>query len=252
MKKLAATLGLALVVACRLGAQATDTTLQAVPLRETVISANRFNENREAVAQQVVVLDQKLIAQMNAQTTADLLIQSGAVFVQKSQQGGGSPVLRGFEASRVLLVVDGIRMNNAIYRAGHLQNVITLDNASFDRAEILFGPASTVYGSDALGGAMCFYTKNPLLAGEGEGFRNTGAAFARYGTVNEEKTGHVDISLAGERFGSLTSFTYSDFGDLKMGAKEGPDGAFGERPYYVERINGVDSLVKNSDPLVQR
>ena len=252
MKKLAITLGLGFAIAFQLGAQTTDTTLQAVPLRETVISANRSRENREAVAQQVVVLDQKLIAQMNAQSTADLLIQSGAVFVQKSQQGGGSPVLRGFEASRVLLVVDGIRMNNAIYRAGHLQNVITLDNASFERAEILFGPASTVYGSDALGGALCFYTKNPLLANEGENFRSTGSAFARYGTVNEEKTGHVDVSLAGQHFGSLTSFTYSDFGDLKMGGKEGPDGAFGERPYYVDRINGVDSLVKNSDPLVQR
>lgn len=252
MKKLAILFGLGLVVSARLGAQATDTALQAVPLRETIVSANRERENRDAVAQQVTVINQRLIAQANAQSSADLLIQSGAAFVQKSQQGGGSPVLRGFEASRVLLVVDGVRMNNAIYRSGHLQNVVTLDNAMLDRVEVLYGPASTVYGTDALGGAVCFYTKNPELAAPGEKFRTTGSAFARYGTVNEEKTGHVDFSLGGERIGSLTSFTYSDFGDLRMGAQPGFEGKFGERLQYVERIDGRDSLLRNSDPLVQR
>ncbi len=252
MKKIAILLGLGLAVSVRLGAQATDTALQAVPLRETVISANRSRENRSAVAQQVVVLDQQLIAQMNSPTTADLLTQSGAVFVQKSQQGGGSPAMRGFEASRVLLVVDGVRMNNAIYRAGHLQNVITTDNAMFERVEVLYGPASTVYGSDALGGALCFYTKNPVLSDPGAGFSTTGSAFARYGTVNEEKTGHVDFSLADEHVGAIFSLTFSDFGDLRMGENPGSKDRFGERNFYVERIGGQDSLVRNSDPYLQR
>ena len=86
------------------------------------------------------------------------------MFVQKSQQGGSSPVIRGFEASRVLLVVDGIRMNNAIYRAGHLQNVITVDQNMLERVEVLYGPASTLYGSDALGGVIHLRTKQPLLS----------------------------------------------------------------------------------------
>jgi len=227
-----------------------DTTQEAVSLIETVISASRVSQSRSAVAQQVTVLKRSQIEWLNAQSTADLIQNSGAAFVQKSQQGGGSPVLRGFEASRVLMVVDGVRMNNAIYRAGHLQNIITMDNASLDRAEILFGPASTVYGTDALGGAICFFTKNPILSNGG--FKTTGSAFARYGSVNEEKTGHVDISLAGRRFGSFTSFTYSDFGDLRMGEKEGSAPFFGIRNNYAERINGKDSLVRNSDPYLQK
>lgn len=235
-----------------LAGQAPDTALQAVPLRETVISANRVGQDRGAVAQQITTLDRNIIAQANAQSTADLLLQTGQVFIQKSQQGGGSPVLRGFEASRVLLVVDGVRLNNAIYRSGHLQNVITLDNAALDRAEVLFGPASTVYGSDALGGVLAFYTKNPVLAAPGEGFKTAGSAFVRYGTANGEKTGHADVSLAGERFGSFTSFTYGDFGDLRMGKNAGSEGSFGERPFYVERIGGRDSLVRNANPLVQK
>ena len=106
-------------------------------------------------------------------------------------------------------------MNNAIYRAGHLQNIITLDNNVLERAEILFGPSSTVYGSDALGGVIHFYTRNPELAKAGEGLKFGGNAFARYGSANNEMTGHVDFTLAGQKFGSLTSFTFSDFGDLR-------------------------------------
>lgn len=229
-----------------------DTTLKAVPLRETVISAGRVSQARTAVAQQVMVLSKAQIEQANAQTTADLLQSSGAVFMQKSQQGGGSPAIRGFEASRVLLVVDGVRMNNAIYRAGHLQNIITMDNAALERVEVLFGPASTVYGTDALGGAICFYTKNPVFAAAGTGLKTTGNAFFRYGTVNEEKTGHADVSVAGEKWGSLTSFTFSDFGDLRMGKQNGFGPFFGRRNAYAARINGRDSLVTNPDPYVQK
>ncbi|MBC7775540.1 MAG: TonB-dependent receptor [Phycisphaerae bacterium] len=227
-----------------------DSTQEAVILNETVIAANRASQSRSAIAQDIRVLRRADIERLNAQSTADLLQNSGAVFVQKSQQGGGSPVLRGFEASRILLVVDGVRMNNAIYRAGHLQNVMTMDNAALDRAEVIFGPASTVYGTDALGGAICFYTKDPVLAESG--FKATGSAFARYGSVNEEKAGHVDFSLGGKVFAALTSFTYSDFGDLRMGEQSGLEGPFGKRLYYVERFNGQDSLVRNSDPYVQK
>jgi hemoglobin/transferrin/lactoferrin receptor protein len=128
-------------------------------------------------------------------------------------------------------------MNNAIYRAGHLQNVITMDNAALDRAEVLFGPASTVYGTDALGGAVCFFTKNPELAGADGKIKRSAHAFTRYGSVNREKTGHLDFGLGWKKFGSFTSFTYSDFGDLRMGKKEGSAPFFGLRPYYADRIN---------------
>ena len=228
-----------------------DSTLQMVHIRETVVSANRSSQVRNAVAQQLVIIRHTDIEQANAQTTADLIQQSGAAFVQKSQQGGGSPVLRGFEASRVLLVVDGIRMNNLIYRAGHLQNIITVDNAMLDRAEVLYGPSTTVYGTDALGGALCFYTKNPAFS-EGGRLKSDGTAFFRYGTVNQEKTAHVDASLGGKRLAGILSMTYSDFGDLRMGKNPGSAGAFGERPAYVQRIDGRDSIVANSDKYLQK
>ncbi len=241
-----------LVASCLTAQTAPDTILEVVPLRETVISATRTTQSRTAVAQQVTVINRATIAQTNAQNTADLLQNSGVVFVQKSQQGGGSPVLRGFEASRVLLVVDGVRMNNAIYRAGHLQNILTTDNAALERVEILFGPASTVYGTDALGGAINLYTKNPTFAAAANGFKVDLGAFARYSTANREKTVHVDLNLGGHKIAALTSFTTSDFGDVRMGRNNGFAPFFGKRNYYVDRIEGRDSLVVNSDPYVQK
>lgn len=218
---------------------------------EVVVSANRFEQEQQNIAQPAEVISARDLAFDNLSTSADVIQNTGNVLVQKSQLGGGSPIIRGFETNKVLLVVDGVRMNNAIYRGGHLQNIITLDNAAMEKVEILYGPGSVMYGSDALGGVMHFFTKNPLLSTD-EDLRTSVNAFARYATAAEEKTGHVDFSLGSQKFGSLTSFTYSDFGDLKQGSQrddEYPE--FGKRPDYAERQNGVDVAVTNPDPDVQ-
>lgn len=224
-----------------------------VTLNEVVISVNKAEETQRTVAQHVQVIAADEIAAAQAPTTAELLSNTAGVFVQKSQQGGGSPVIRGFEASRILLVVDGIRMNNLIYRAGHLQNVITLDNNILDRAEVLYGPSSTVYGSDALGGVLHFYTKKPLLAGDGQKTNLKVNFLSRYGSAANEFTNHIDFNIGGKKFASLTSVTYSVFDDVKGGKNQNPyyTTSFGDRPYYVERIDGKDSLVENDNKYKQ-
>src|SRR5690606_22275722 len=97
------------------------------------------------------------------QTAADMLAGSGEVFVQKSQLGGGSPMIRGFATNRLLYAVDGVRMNTAIFRAGNLQNVINLDPFATESVEVIFGPGSVMYGRDAIGGVMSFQTLMPRL-----------------------------------------------------------------------------------------
>jgi len=229
-----------------------DTTKKEISLEEVVISASNFSENKKNIAQKIEVISAKTIAQVNAQNTGDLLINTGKIFVQKSQQGGSSPVLRGFEASRVLLVIDGVRMNNAIYRSGHLQNVITSDQNSLSRVEVMYGPSSTIYGSDALGGIVHLVTKSPVLSGDKK-MLTTGTAFTRYSNVNNEKTIHADVSLGGRKFAWFQSYNYSYFGDMKMGSNylsKYPD--FGRRSTYVGSVNGVDSVLKNSDDRVQK
>lgn len=239
-----------LVVALCMYAQ--EDTLSEKTLGEVVISANKFAERKRNVNQKVDIITARAIAAANAQNTGDLLIGTGNVFVQKSQQGGSSPVLRGFEASRVLLVIDGIRMNNAIYRGGHLQNVITVDQNMLERVEVLYGPASTLYGSDALGGVIHLRTKSALLSLTKK-LRSTGTAFTRYSSANHEKTGHLDISIGGKRFAWLQAYTYSHFGDMKMGGNY-PDKYpnFGRRDSLINTTGGVDYVIANNDTRVQK
>jgi hemoglobin/transferrin/lactoferrin receptor protein len=211
-------------------------------LDEVVISANKFELKKKETSNQIELISAKQIAFQNSPNTANLLEQTGNVFVQRSQAGGGSPVLRGFEASRVLIVMDGVRMNNAIFRAGHLQNVLRIDQSMLERAEVVFGPSSVIYGSDALGGVVHFRTKNPEF--DVKNFRS----YLRYSTAIGEKTGHVDFNIGKKRLAFLTSFTYSDFGDVVQGANRlmaYPD--FGKRLFYTERQGNADVSVKNEN-----
>ena len=221
-------------------------------LEEVVLSSTRISKDKKKITSQVESISQKQIEFQNFQNTADLLSNSGTLSVQKSQQGAGSPTIRGFEASRVLLLVDGIRMNNLIYRAGHLQNIITVDENLLENVDVFYGPTSTLFGSDALGGTVNMTTKKALFFNQTKK-DFTGNFSTRYSSVNEEKSGHFDFNYAKQNWASLTSFSYNDFGDLRMGRTKNHNGDyFGERPTYVETVNGVDVLVENSNKYLQK
>ncbi|HBS10987.1 MAG TPA: TonB-dependent receptor, partial [Flavobacteriaceae bacterium] len=154
-------------------------------LKEVFLSSSKSKESRKRIAEQVAVFSIQDIQRLSPQTSADLLAEIPGIKVQKSQFGGGSPVLRGMEANRVLLVVDGVRMNNAIYRKGHLQNSISVSPNMLDRVEVIFGPSSVIYGSDALGGVIHYYTRKPMVSDK----TNVNTSFlGRYSSVNNEFT----------------------------------------------------------------
>lgn len=219
---------------------------------EVIVSASRFAEKKSDVPMKVEVLTRKELELLNQPTMADVLQASGEIMVQKSQLGGGSPIIRGFEANKVLIVVDGVRMNNAIYRGGHLQNILTLDQAAMERVEIVFGPGSVVYGSDALGGVMHLRTKNPMLSGVAGESRYALNGYLRYGTAAKEKTAHLDFNLGGNKWGSFTSLSLADFDHLRMGRQQPARYAgLGLRSWLVETKSGVDKIVNQVDHYVQ-
>ena len=218
-------------------------------LDQVVVSAARWSQSRREVPGRVNRLSPKAIALQNPQTAADLLGASGEVFIQKSQQGGGSPMIRGFSTNRLLYAVDGVRMNTAIFRSGNLQNVISLDPFAIENAEIFFGPGTVMYGSDAIGGVMSFNTLRAQLADEGEIRNVSGRAIARHSSANQEQTAHFDVNVGGKKWALLSSFSHFNFGDVRQG-RFGPSEFL--RPYYIERIDGKDVVVSNPDPLVQR
>lgn len=213
-----------------------------------VVSANKWEQKRDEVPNKITTIKSKDIAFLNPQTTADFLNTSNEVFIQKSQMGGGSPMIRGFSANSVLLVIDGVRMNNAIYRSGNLQNVITLDPNNIENAEIIFGPGSIIYGSDALGGVMDFHSKKVKLSKDSTIIYNVNA-LGRYSSANNEKTGHIDLSFGNKHLGSLTSISFSDFEDLKMGSNSNDDY---QRNHYVETNGVTDHMRENDDPNIQK
>src|SRR5699024_3214776 len=157
------------------------------------------------IPQRITRIDKREVQFKNPQTSADLLQSSGKVFVQKSQLGGGSPMIRGFAANSVLIAVDGIRMNNAIFRSGNLQNVISIDPNAMANTEVLIGPGSVIYGSDALGGVMNLQTKEPQLSYSKEEKAIGVNGMARYSSANNERTFHADASLGFEKWGLLSS-----------------------------------------------
>ena len=226
-----------------------DTTKKALP--DVVVFANKFPALSKNIIQKVdLITDKNAINQQS--NTGDILIQSGQVFVQKSQSGGGSPVIRGFEASRVLLMVDGVRLNNAIFRGGHLQNIITIDNMILDRVEVIYGPSSTLYGSDALGGVVNMFTKKPILT-TNTNWKTNANLIQRYASGQNENRTHLDVNIANNKWAYLTSFTYGSFGDMRQGANRSstyPD--FGKRSFYVVREAGADMVKVNEDVNVQK
>jgi len=219
-----------------------------ISLNEIVIAANRWEESKTENPLRIEKINMKEMAFQNPQTAADLLGAGSNVYVQKSQQAGGSPMLRGFATNRVMLVIDGVRMNNAIFRAGNVQNVISLDANAMDEAEVLFGPGAVMYGSDAIGGVMDFHTKDPVLADTNK-MLVAGNALARFSTANKENTGHLDLNLGFKKLAFITSVTLSKYDDLRAGTVGG-DTSYLRRSYQIVRAD-KDTQVVNNDPYLQ-
>jgi len=216
-------------------------------LKEVVVAGTRWSQTSGNVPSKIVSVSLKQLNLQNPQSAADLLSITGKVYVQKSQQGGGSPMIRGFATNRLLYTIDGVRMNTAIYRGGNIQNVINLDPFATEKAEVLFGPGSVIYGSDAIGGVMSFQTLTPQFA-LAEKLLISGKALARYSSANQEKTGHFDVNLGWKKWAMVSSFSSWDFDHLRQG-KHGPEDYV--KPYFVQRQDGVDRVITQEDPLLQ-
>ncbi|MDO5656292.1 MAG: TonB-dependent receptor [Flavobacteriaceae bacterium] len=215
-------------------------------LSAIIVTGKNWKRNRSQNPSNSHEFTEKDIHLMNASTTADVLNHATEVYIQKSQLGGGSPIIRGYSTNRLLISVDGVNMNNAIFRSGNIQNIIAIDPNSLQNIDILPGPGSVLYGSDAIGGVMNFETKTVLPTKRPH---IDVTAIAGYGSAADEKKFHADIQFSSAKLTNLTSFSHQQFGDLTMG-KNGPDDYL--RKHYVIQENGEDIMIENDNPLIQR
>lgn len=147
----------------------------------------------------------------------DALGEVPGVAVQKTSNGQGSPFMRGFTGFRNVLLIDGIRLNNSVFREGPNQYWNTVDSWSLSRVEVLKGPASVLYGSDAVGGAVNVLTELPRTGAEGFSSR---VAY-RYADAESSQTARAEATYRGDALRARAGYTYKDFGDIEAGGDTG-------------------------------
>lgn len=191
-----------------------DTTVQ---LRELVVTATRQREvQRLERAPALSVARPRATARGNAQVAADLVRDIAGAQVQQTSAGQGSVILRGLTGNQVLVLIDGIPLNNGTYRDGPGQYLATIAPGSVERIEVIRGPASVLYGSDAQGGVLNFITR-PHIEGEGSGL---GAAL-HGSTASDSYRARASGRWETRRAVVAAAFTLARASDLVAGGELG-------------------------------
>jgi outer membrane receptor protein involved in Fe transport len=195
-------------------------------LSERVVVTERLDQAAGAtVPRAITVVTAEDMERRQARTTPEALEEVAGVFVQKTNHGGGSPIVRGLVGNQVLVLVDGIRLNNATFRYGPNQYLATVDPFALDRVEVVRGAGSVLFGSDALGGVVSVLTRQPSLAASGH--RLSGRALARVVSGGMEQSARVEGEYASRRVGVRAGVSARSFGDLHAGGALGVEAPSG-------------------------
>lgn len=186
-------------------------------LETVVVTATRAKTNAYKLPFSANLVSSVQMARSGARTTPEALSESNGVFIQKTNHGGGSAFVRGLTGNQTLLMLDGIRFNNATFRFGPNQYLNTVDMYTVDRAEVIKGTGSVQYGSDAMGGVVQLFTKE--LSFEKTGFH--ASVLGKTISNDMEYTGRADIAYQSEKLTFSAGYTSRKFGDLYGGDTTG-------------------------------
>lgn len=195
-----------------------------------VVTAQRYETDAFNRPEALSVLTQKELRQRGPRSTPEALIGTTGVWLQKTNHGGGSPFIRGLTGQQTLLLIDGIRLNNATFRSGPNQYLNTIDPQSIEQIEVLRGSGSVQYGSDALGGVTQILTKTPTFS---DTLRVNGTLYGKWMSAGMEKSGRAELGLSSNKVALLGGLAYRDFGDIVAGGNIGI-----QRPSGYDQISG--------------
>lgn len=226
----------------------------AATLDEMVVTGSRVEESLFELPQAGSVLTREEMEEMIYRTTPEALTHQPGVTVQKTAHGHGSPFIRGLTGPQVVILVDGVRLNNSTFRFGPNQYLNTIDPGAIERIEVIRGPSSVLYGSDALGGVINIITRKRR---DFEAARDVDAEVgAVYGSADDEKTGRVSVEGNVERFGYLANGSYRDFDNLEGGGDIGEQLHTGYEEYHANlalsyKLQGgrVDLVVQQTEQM---
>ncbi len=229
---------------------------------ETVVLAPRSRRATLPSTTQVQSVTGEQLRQTGARSLPQMIGRTTGVWIQETNLGGGAPIVRGQVGNRILIVVDGVRLNDSTTREGPNQSLNGIDPATVELVEVVRGPMSVLYGSDAIGGVILVWTKRqaPLAergGAEGEGGVLGGFAEGLYRSAAQGARGSLGVSVTTESFGALGIGTYQNWGDLIAGGGErqrytGYDGwaGFASLDYAFDRyrsLRGVFSRTVDDD-----
>jgi hemoglobin/transferrin/lactoferrin receptor protein len=183
-----------------------------------VVSAARHEQDRFDSPRAISVVTAEMLRRGNYRTLPQALNELPGVLVQETNYAGGSPIVRGLIGNQVLLLVDGVRLNDATYRLGPNQYLNTVDINSVERIEVIHGPGSVLYGSDALGGVINIVTKSRRPGG-GAGIEARLAG--RGATADGSGVGRVEMSGGTGSLDVSGGISLKSFGDLTGGHATG-------------------------------
>jgi len=206
---------------------------------ELVVLGRRGTAPSFTTARALTVVGEGVMDSGLSRTTPEALAAAEGVWLQKTNHGGGSPFVRGLTGNQVLILLDGIPLNNATYRYGPNQYLATIDPASVEHIEVARGLGSVLYGSDALGGVINVVSKGPALGGT----RFGGVAHSKWISSGMEKSAHLDLFASGSRAAVRGGLSLRDFGDLRAGGGLG----FQRPSGYGEWAGHARALLRLSD-----
>ncbi len=186
-----------------------------------IVTARRVEQLAHDVPQYVDTLSEsELRIEKAARTVPEALADQTATLVQKTGHGQGSPYIRGFTGFRNLFLIDGIRLNNSVFRDGPNQYWNTVDALTIRRLEVVKGPASSLYGTDAVGGTVNALTQR--REDYSAGFNWDRSIYSRYSSAENSIMGRAEVSAnLDDTLGFIIGYSYKDFGDLEGGENVG-------------------------------
>ena len=218
-----------------------------IPQYNTVVTGKLGPEDRFTSDRSITVVTRKQISEAMPRTTPEALLDAPGTFVQQTNHGGGSPIVRGMIGPQLLLLVDGVRLSNSVYRTGPLQYLNLVDPLMIQSLEVLRGAGSMLHGSDAMGGVIQIMPHQPLDARHSDGLDGGGLVHLRNASADHGQTvhGHGDMGYGG--LSVLGSVSYKHLGNLRGGGGVGSQPHTGYRAWH----EAFTASYRFSDGLVQ-
>jgi hemoglobin/transferrin/lactoferrin receptor protein len=186
---------------------------------ETIqVTATRRAEPAFEVPNATTIATRQDIVASAPQTAMDALRREAGMYVQQTTPGQGSVIVRGLKGSEVLHVVDGFRLNNAIFRNAPTQYVALVDSQSLERIEAVRGPMSALYGSDAMGGVVQMLTAEPGF--QADSWDATGLLRSAYGTADDSTLSRIEGAAGRVRLALSGGYSYQDVDQRRTGDGE--------------------------------